>query len=69
MGDNDQALGMLYDQQKQMMEHILAIRDELAEKRGERRAALWAAGAIGGSLGTLTTLVLKLGPVLAHLPK
>lgn len=69
MGDNDKALDMLFDQQQKMMEHILAIRDELAEHRGERRVAIWGAGAIGGSLGAITTLAYKLAPFFGHSSK
>lgn len=56
-------LQQLLDGQSAIETRLTAIETSLAEKRGERRVALWLVGAGSGVIGALATNAAKL---LAH---
>jgi hypothetical protein len=53
MSENDLLVRELAKDIREIRETVMEIRETLAERRGERRVALWAAGAMGGVLGAL----------------
>lgn len=62
LGRNDQAITMMLASQARMELDIARIMSSLAERRGERRTAIWAAGAVGSiAMFLLSIIARKLG--------
>jgi hypothetical protein len=55
LGRHEALLATIAKEQEQLIEDVRLIRESLAETRGERRVALWLAGAIGGGSGLLAS--------------
>jgi hypothetical protein len=53
-------LQRVLDGQERADARLTAIEQNLAEKRGERRVALWVAGATAGYLGSLAPSLVKM---------
>lgn len=60
IGQHEASIKYLVDEMAALRADVTAIREALAERRGERRVALWTAGGVGG-------LVSFLGPILLRL--
>lgn len=66
MGDNDFMLGRLAEAterlakgQDEIFERLGNIEQQLAEKKGERRATGWMLGAAGGAVGAVVTALAR----------
>lgn len=60
LGEHEQAIRQLAEDMATVKTDVAEIKMMLAEKRGERRIALWAAGAAGSIAATVISLALKL---------
>lgn len=53
VGGHDQAIKMILESQARMETSIAEIRDAISEQKGERRVAVWVAGAAGSAFMVL----------------
>lgn len=60
LGRHEALIERLVESQTELITRITSIEHILAEKRGERRIALWVASSAGGAIGGLTALLTKL---------
>ncbi|HEX7019006.1 MAG TPA: hypothetical protein VF159_03280 [Gemmatimonadaceae bacterium] len=68
LGQHEQAINQLSSDVKEIKATVLRIELALAEKRGERRVALWLASAAGTAAAAAVSLLFKLaGAVMKHL--
>lgn len=66
LGEHEQAIQQLLDSQVRLEGWVLEIREALAEKKGERRVALWAAGVAGSVAAALVSIVVELVKWIKH---
>lgn len=59
LGEHDALITTLLKGQTEILERVTKIEVHLAERRGERRVALWALGTGGGIVGAVVTTVLQ----------
>lgn len=64
LGRHEALIERLVEGQDLIIERVASIEHILAEKKGERRVALWGVGAVGGALGTAMSFMLKNLPAL-----
>lgn len=55
LGEHNAAIRQLLDDQRQMRDDLAGIHSILAERRGERRAALWFVSVVSAVLGAVLT--------------
>lgn len=63
LGQHEAKINLILEGQEKMAQDIGEIKTMLAEKRGERRVALWGIGALSSSV---TMLAGYIGKVLLH---
>lgn len=67
LGEHEQAIQTLLEGQERLEQAVLEIKLLLAEKRGERRVALWMAGVVGSLAASLVAIIIDVaGRVLKH---
>ena len=59
LGEHESKIEQLAADMELVKQAVMRIEIALAEKRGERRVALWAAGGMGTAASTLVTLIWK----------
>lgn len=60
LGRHEALIQQIADTQTTVVLRLTNIEHLLAEKRGERRVAIWVASSVGGLIGTAATLLAKL---------
>lgn len=66
LGEHSEAIRTLQTDLTVVKETVLRIELALAEKKGERRVALWAAGVVGTAAAALVSLGVELVKWLRH---
>jgi len=60
LGQHENAIRTLLERTERISDDVNEIKTLLAERRGERRVALWVAGVVGAVASTLFGAALKL---------
>lgn len=67
LGEHEQAIQTLLEGFQRLEKSVLEIKILLAEKRGERRAALWMAGVVGSLAASLVAVLIDVaGRIIKH---